>query len=85
MEPLYIERNETVSKRPEVGYRMCAEHAQEQVTSHGDDAGSIPAKPVHNSDTDSVHFNHFYCIGICNKLSRHLLILTYIYLNVDEC
>ncbi len=45
----------------------------------------IPAKTLHNSDTDSVHFNHFYCMGICDKLSRHLLILTYIYLNLDEC
>ncbi len=33
----------------------------------------------------SVHFNHFHCMGICNKLSRHLSMLTYIYLNVDEC
>ncbi len=24
-------------------------------------------------------------MGICNKLSRHLYMLTYIYLNVDEC
>ncbi len=31
----------------------------------------IPAKPLHNSDTGSVHFNHFYCMGICDKLSRH--------------
>ncbi len=45
----------------------------------------IPAKPSHNSDTDSVHFNHFYCMGICDKLSRHFFMLTYIYLNVDEC
>ncbi len=47
----------------------------------------IPAKPLNNSDTDSVHFNHFYCIGICAKLSSHLKMLTYIhvYLNVDEC
>ncbi len=45
----------------------------------------IPAKPLHNSDTVSVHFNDFYCMGICDKLSRHLSMLTYIYLNVDEC
>ncbi len=44
----------------------------------------IPAKPLHNSDTVSVNFNHFYCMGICDKLSRHLYMLTYIYLNVDE-
>ncbi len=44
----------------------------------------IPAKPLHNSDTVSVHFNHFYCMGICDKLSKHLYMLTYIYLNVDE-
>ncbi len=40
---------------------------------------------IHNSDTVSVHFNHFYCMGIYDKLSRHLYMLTYIYLNVDEC
>ncbi len=45
----------------------------------------IPAKPLQNNDTVSVHFNHFYCMGICDKLSRHLSMLTYIYLNVDEC
>ncbi len=46
---------------------------------------NIPAKPLlHNSDTVSVHFNHFYCMGICDKLSWHLYMLTYIYLNVDE-
>ncbi len=33
----------------------------------------------------SVHFNHFPCMGICDKLSRHLSMLTYIHLNVDEC
>ncbi len=42
------------------------------------------AKPLDNSDIASVHFNHFYCMGICDKLSRHLYMLTYIYLNVDE-
>ncbi len=46
---------------------------------------NIPAKPLHNSDTVSVHFNHFYCMGICDKLSRQLYMLTYIYLNVDGC
>ncbi len=45
----------------------------------------IPAKPLRNSDTVSVYFNHFYCMGICDKLSRHLYMLTYIYLNVEEC
>ncbi len=44
----------------------------------------IPAKSLHN-DIVSVHFNHFLCMGICNKLSRHLSMLTYIYRNVDEC
>ncbi len=33
---------------------------------------NIPAKPLHNSDTVSVLFNYFYCMGICDKLSRHL-------------
>ncbi len=46
---------------------------------------SIPAKPLHNHDIVSVQFNHFYCMGICGKLSRHLYMLTYTYLNVDEC
>ncbi len=44
----------------------------------------IPTKPLHNRDIVSVHFNHFYCIGICDKLTGHLSMLTYIYLNVDE-
>ncbi len=46
---------------------------------------SIPAKPLHNRDIVSVHFNHFLCMGICDKLSKHLSMLTYIYLNVGEC
>ncbi len=45
----------------------------------------IPAKPLHNRDIVSVHFNNFYCMEICDKLTRHLSMLTYIYLNVDEC
>ncbi len=45
---------------------------------------NIPAKPL-NHDIVSVHFNHFYCMGICNKLTRHLSMLPYIYLNVVEC
>ncbi len=44
----------------------------------------IPAKPLHNSDTVSVHFNEFYCTEICNKLRRDLAMLTYIYLDVNE-
>ncbi len=40
---------------------------------------------LHNCDTVSVHCNHFYCIEICDKLNKHLHMLTYIYLNVDEC
>ncbi len=46
---------------------------------------SIPAKTLHNSDTVSVHFNHFYCMGICDKLCWHLYMLTYIYFKVDGC
>ncbi len=42
-------------------------------------------KPLHNCDMVSVHFNHFHCMGICDKLNRHLSMLTYIYLNVDDC
>ncbi len=33
----------------------------------------------------SIYFNHFHCMGICNKLTRHLSMLTYIYRNLDEC
>ncbi len=44
----------------------------------------IPAKPLHNHDTVPVHFNHFYCTKICDKLRRDLSILTYMYLNGDE-
>ncbi len=46
---------------------------------------SIPAKPLHNHDIVSVQFNHFYCMEICDKLRRDLAMLTYIYINVDEC
>ncbi len=45
----------------------------------------IPASPLYNCGIDSVRFNHFPCMGICNKLSRLLSMLTYIYLNMDEC
>ncbi len=45
----------------------------------------IPVEPLQNSDTFSVHFNHFYCIEICDKLRRDLAMLTYIYLRVNEC
>ncbi len=38
----------------------------------------IPAKPLHNHDIVSIHFNHLYCIGMCYKLSRDLAMLTYI-------
>ncbi len=45
----------------------------------------IPAKPLHNHDIVSVHFNHFYCTEVCDKLRGDLAMFTYIYLNVDEC
>ncbi len=45
----------------------------------------IPAKPLHNHDIVLVHFNHFHYIGICDKLRRHLSLLTYLYLNMHEC
>ncbi len=45
----------------------------------------ILVKPLHNHDIVSVHFNHFYCMDICDKLSRYLYMLNYIYLNLDEC
>ncbi len=35
----------------------------------------IPAKPLHNRDIASIHFNHFYCMGICHKLNWHLSML----------
>ncbi len=45
----------------------------------------ISAKPLHNHNIVSVHFIHFYCPEICDKLSRDLAMLTYTYLNVDDC
>ncbi len=45
----------------------------------------VPAKPLHNHDIASEHFNHFYCTEICDKLSRDFAMFIYIYLNVDEC
>ncbi len=44
----------------------------------------IPAKPLHNHDIVSVHFNYFYCTEIWDKLRMDLAMFTYIYLNVDE-
>ncbi len=44
----------------------------------------ILPKTLHNHDTVSVHFSHFYCTEICDNLSRDLAMLTYIYLNVDD-
>ncbi len=49
------------------------------------DALSIPAKPLNNCGIVSEHFNHFYYMGICDKITRHLSMLPYTYLNVDEC
>ncbi len=46
---------------------------------------NIPARPLHNHDIVSVHFNHFYCTEICDKLGKDLAMFTYIYLNMDEC
>ncbi len=46
---------------------------------------NIRAKLLHNHDIVSVHFNNFYCMEICDKLSRDLAMLTYIYFNVDDC
>ncbi len=48
------------------------------------DALFIPVKPLHNHDIVSIHFNHFCCMEICDKLRRDLAMFTYIYLNVDE-
>ncbi len=41
------------------------------------EAETIPAKPLHNHDIVSVHFNNFYCTEICNKLRRDLAMFTY--------
>ncbi len=48
---------------------------------------NIPANSLHNSDTVTVHFNHLYCMEICDKLRRdvYIAMITYIYLDVDEC
>ncbi len=43
----------------------------------------IVVKPLHNRNIVSVHFHHFCCTQICDKLSRDLAMLTYIYINVD--
>ncbi len=48
------------------------------------DIRRIPAKPLDNHDIVSGHFNNFPCTGIYDKVSSHLSMLTYIYLNVDE-
>ncbi len=45
----------------------------------------IPAKPLHNHDIVSVHFNHFHCTEIWDKLRKDLYMINYIYLDVDEC
>ncbi len=45
----------------------------------------IPAKSLHNYDIVSVHFNNFYRMEICDKRRRDLVMITYIYLNVNEC
>ncbi len=31
------------------------------------------AKPLHNRDIVSVHFNHFYCMGICGQTKQGLI------------
>ncbi len=51
----------------------------------GNSSCDIPAKPLHNRDIVSVHFNHFYCMGNCDNLTRHLSMLTYIstWMSVD--
>ncbi len=48
----------------------------------------IPAKPLHNYDIVSVHFNNFYSTVICDKLQRLRYVnlhTCHIYLNVDDC
>ncbi len=46
---------------------------------------TIPANPLHNHGIVLVHFNDFDCTEICDKLRRDLSLLTYIYLNMNEC
>ncbi len=43
-----------------------------------------PAKSPQNYDIVAVYSNHVPCTQICDKLSKDLAMLTYIYLNVDE-
>ncbi len=43
-------------------------------------ASSLPSHYI--TMTVSVHFNHFYCMEICDKLSRYLYMSTYIYISM---
>ncbi len=43
------------------------------------------SKPLLKRKIVSVHFNNFPFMKICHKLRRHVCMLTYIYLNVDQC
>ncbi len=54
-------------------------------TDHYYYANIIPAKPLLNHDIVSVHSNHFHCMEIYDKLSKHLSMLTNIYFNMDDC
>ncbi len=45
------------------------------------DENFITAKPLHNHNIGAVHFNHFYCTEICDKLKRDFAMFIYIYLN----
>ncbi len=41
----------------------------------------IPAKPLHNCDIVSVHFNHFHCMGICRQTKKALI---YVNLHISQ-
>ncbi len=45
----------------------------------------VPGKPLHNRNIVTVYYNSFPCMKISEILTRHFCMLTYIYLNVDEC
>ncbi len=44
----------------------------------------IPAKPLHNHAIISVHFNHFYCTEICDKLKRDLATYISMWMSVNQ-
>ncbi len=66
-----------LKKKKAFAYKPCGLHLWEATY-------IITAKLLHNRDIVSVHLNYFQCTEICDKLSRDLCMLSYIYLDVDE-